>query len=64
MFYYCDECRIRYGWPESPCKARGQCSMCGQTPPRLHRVSSKKSLSMPKEGWEREEPKIPQKELE
>lgn len=64
MFYYCDACRKEHGWPNNPCKARGNCGKCGNRAQLLHRVDSKKSLATPAAGWEREEIKIPQKEID
>lgn len=30
IMYYCDECRVKRGWPESMCKSRGPCEICGK----------------------------------
>lgn len=64
MFYYCEKCRKEHGWPDKPCKARGNCGMCRRPASLLHRVTSKTLLKTPLIGWEREESKIPQKEID
>lgn len=64
MFYYCDTCKDKHDWPDSPSKARGNCGMCGQPALLLHRVESKTLLKTPAIGWEREDIKIPQKEID
>ena len=64
MFYYCDTCKDAHDWPDNPSKARGLCGMCSKPAPLLHRVDSKMSLPTPPSGWEREDIKIPQRELD
>jgi len=38
--YYCEECRIKKGWPNSIMRSYGMCEICGRTKDCWDRPSS------------------------